>query len=87
LEEVLRRTRHKIINDIKNKVMDTFFIEVQVTRQAGESEPTIINVANINYVRRWAESHGDDKAVIYFRGTDKYLVVDESYEKLLDKLS
>ena len=63
------------------------FIEVQVTRQEGKADPTIINVANINYVRRWTESRGEDKAVIYFRGTDKYLVVEESYEDLLHNLT
>ena len=66
--------------------LDTPFIEGQVTRQGGGSEPTIINVANINYVRRWAEAHGDDKAVIYFRGTDKYLVVENSYDSILSEL-
>ena len=62
------------------------FIEINVVRKLGNPEPTLVNVNNINYVRTWAEESSADKAVIYFKGTDKYLVVKETFSDLTGKL-
>ncbi len=62
------------------------FIEINVVRKVGASEPTLVNTNNINYVRGWAEDSTPDKAVIYFKGTDKYLVVEETFSEVTAKL-
>jgi len=62
------------------------FIEINVSRKMGNPEPTLVNTNNINYVRGWAEDNSADKAVIYFKGTDKYLVVEETFSELTGKL-
>ena len=61
------------------------FIEVKATRKNAESQPTIINVTNINYIREWIDDD-NEQAVIYFKGTDKYIIVDESYSTMRAEL-
>jgi hypothetical protein len=52
------------------------FIDVPVVNKKGDTESYLLNVSNINYMRRWRGEKGMIQTVVYFNGTEKYIIVD-----------
>jgi hypothetical protein len=58
------------------------FIDVPVVDKRGNKESYLLNINNINYMRRWIGAKGMLQTVVYFNSTDKYIVVDKERDDL-----
>lgn len=52
-------------------------IELPIIQKDRLPEIYVVNVSNINYLRKWVGGKGEIQTVIYFNSTDKYIVVDK----------
>jgi hypothetical protein len=57
------------------------FVEVPVVDKKGESSIYHMNIDNINYFRRWVGDKGYIQTVVYFKSTEKYVVVNKPVEE------
>lgn len=58
------------------------FIDVPVVNKKGETESYLLNVSNINYMRRWRGEKGYVQTVVYFNSTEKYIIVNMERDSL-----
>ena len=58
------------------------FIDVPVINKKGDTESYLLNINNINYLRRWIGHKGMIQTVVYFNSTEKYIVVDKERDEL-----
>jgi hypothetical protein len=52
-------------------------IDLPIIQKDRPAESYVINVNNINYMRKWVGAKGELQTVIYFNSTEKYIVVDK----------
>lgn len=52
-------------------------IDLPIIQKERLPEEYVVNVGNINYMRKWVGAKGELQTVIYFNSTDKYIVVDK----------
>lgn len=62
------------------------FLDVPVLDKKGIKESYLLNVNNINYMRRWIGVKGMLQTVVYFNSTEKYIIVDMERDFLADKI-
>ena len=62
------------------------FIDVPVVNKKGETESYLVNIANINYLRRWKGDKGYIQTVVYFNSTEKYIIVNLERDSLAEKI-
>lgn len=62
------------------------FIDVPVVDKKGNKESYLLNVNNINYMRRWIGSKGMLQTVVYFNSTDKYIIIDKERDALAKQI-
>lgn len=62
------------------------FIDVPVLGRDKEKESYLINISNINYLRRWVGDKGMLQTVVYFNSTEKYIIVDMERDVLANKI-
>ena len=62
------------------------FLDVPVIGKKGEIESYLINVNNINYLRRWVADKGMIQCVVYFNSTEKYIIVNMERDALANKI-
>lgn len=62
------------------------FIDVPVVDKKGNKESYLLNVNNINYMRRWVGSKGMLQTVVYFNSTDKYIIIDKERDILAKQI-
>ena len=62
------------------------FIEVPVLGKKGGKENYLININNINYLRRWVGEKGMLQTVVYFNSTEKYIIVDRERDDLANDI-
>jgi hypothetical protein len=62
------------------------FIEVPVLGKKGGKENYLININNINYLRRWVGDKGMLQTVVYFNSTEKYIIVDRERDDLANDI-
>lgn len=58
------------------------FIDVPVISKKGTKESYLLNINNINYLRRWVGHKGMIQTVVYFNSTEKYIIVDKERDEL-----
>lgn len=58
------------------------FIDVPVVNKKGDKESYLLNINNINYLRRWVGVKGMLQTVVYFNSTEKYIIVDKERDEL-----
>lgn len=58
------------------------FIDVPVVNKKGDKESYLLNINNINYLRRWVGTKGMLQTVVYFNSTEKYIIVDKERDEL-----
>jgi hypothetical protein len=63
------------------------FVDVPVLNKKGEKESYLININNINYLRRWVGEKGFLQTVVYFNSTEKYIIVDMERDALAEKIT
>jgi hypothetical protein len=62
------------------------FLDVTVVNKKGDEESYLINVRNINYLRRWKGEKGYLQTVVYFNSTEKYIIVNMQRDTLVKKI-
>ena len=62
------------------------FIDVPVVDKKGNKESYLLNVNNINYMRRWLGTKGMLQTVFYFNSTDKYIIIDKERDALAKQI-
>ena len=62
------------------------FIDVPVVDKRGNKESYLLNVNNINYMRRWVGTKGMLQTVVYFNSTDKYIIIDKERDALAKQI-